>query len=56
MRTTVVSLVTPRSGAGDGPCDEGAWGLEAERGSWWCGPLEERESGWREEEGRWVTK
>jgi hypothetical protein len=41
--------------AGEGP-EPGVCGVLAERGSLWWGPVEERESGWREEEGRFVTK
>lgn len=41
--------------AGEGPLAE-LWGVEAARGSLWWGPVDERESGCREEEGRFVTK
>lgn len=41
--------------AGDRP-EPGVWGVEADRGSLWCGPVEDLESGWREEDGRFVTK
>ena len=50
-----MSLAWCRSCAGDGP-DLESWGLEAERGSWWCRGDDVRESGWRDEDGRWVTK
>lgn len=41
--------------AGEGPLAE-VCGVDAARGSLWWGPVEERESGWREEDGRFVTK
>jgi len=41
--------------AGDEP-GLGVWGVEADLGSLWPGPLEERESGCSDDEGRWVTK
>ena len=34
----------------------GTCGTDLSRGSLWCGPAAVRASGWREEEGRWVTK
>ena len=37
--------------AGDAP-GPGVCGVEAERGSLWPGPLDERESGCREDDGR----
>lgn len=58
IRTTVSSRDAPIMGgaaAGDGP-EPGVCGVDAARGSLWCGPVEERESGWRDEEGRCVTK
>jgi hypothetical protein len=34
----------------------GVWGVEADRGSLWPGPADERESGCIDDEGRCVTK
>jgi len=57
MRTTVRSRLGMFGGtmAGDEP-GPGVCGVEADLGSLCCGPLDDRESGCREDEGRWVTK
>jgi hypothetical protein len=48
MRTTVVSLDNP-TGAAGGELLPVLWGVALAAGR-------DRESGWREDEGRWVTK
>jgi hypothetical protein len=59
IRTTVSSRDAPNIGgaaAAAGELGFDVCGVEAARGNLWCGPVDERESGWREEDGRLVTK